>query len=68
MLVATQPADLILGEVPADAGDVLKQLPSLVLPLPRTVAAPDAIQAAAALLQTAQRPLVIIGKGQVHRP
>jgi len=58
------PAKLFPQTIDAEAGS--KSLIKVVDPAPRQIPAPDAVQSALKLLQSAQRPLIILGKGAAY--
>jgi oxalyl-CoA decarboxylase len=55
----------VLGEV-IDAGKAAASLWRVVDPAPRQLPAPEAVDRAVALLASAQRPLVVLGKGAAY--
>ncbi len=58
------PAKLFPQTIDAEAGR--KSLIKVVDPAPRQIPAPDAVQRALELLKSAQRPLIILGKGAAY--
>src|SRR6266568_2338625 len=58
------PAKLFPQTIDAEAGR--KSLIRVVDPAPRQIPAPDAVQRALELLKSAQRPLIILGKGAAY--
>src|SRR5213595_1301098 len=58
------PAKLFPQTINAEAGR--KSLIKVVDPAPRQIPAPDAVQRALELLKSAQRPLIILGKGAAY--
>src|SRR5438309_5061556 len=58
------PAKLFPQTIDAEAGK--KSLIRVVDPAPRQIPAPDAVQRALELLKSAQRPLIILGKGAAY--
>src|SRR5438874_6240287 len=58
------PAKLFAQTMDAEAGR--KSLIKVVDPAPRQIPAPDAVRRALGLLKSAQRPLVILGKGAAY--
>src|ERR687890_1236829 len=58
------PAKLFAQSIDADAAK--KTLIEVVDPAPRQIPAPDAVQRALDLLKSAQRPLIILGKGAAY--
>jgi oxalyl-CoA decarboxylase len=58
------PAKLFAQTMDAEAGR--KSLIKVVDPAPRQIPAPEAVQRALALLKTARRPLILLGKGAAY--
>src|SRR5213082_3302272 len=58
------PAKLFPQAIDADVGK--RSLIQVVDPAPRQIPAPDAVQRALELLKSAQRPLIILGKGAAY--
>ena len=58
------PAKLFPQSVDADAGR--RSLIQVVDPAPRQIPAPDAVERALALLKSARRPLILLGKGAAY--
>ncbi len=58
------PAKLFAQTMPADAGR--KSLIKVVDPAPRQLPAPDSVERAIALLKSAKRPLIVLGKGAAY--
>ena len=58
------PAKLFSQTMPADAGQA--SLIKVVDAAPKQIPAPDAVQRALALLKSARRPLIILGKGAAY--
>jgi oxalyl-CoA decarboxylase len=58
------PAKLFPQTIDAEAGK--RSLIKVVDPAPRQIPAPDAVQRALGLLRSAQRPLIILGKGAAY--
>jgi oxalyl-CoA decarboxylase len=58
------PGKLFAQSLDADAGR--KSLIKVVDPAPRQIPAPDSVQRALALLKSAKRPLIILGKGAAY--
>jgi oxalyl-CoA decarboxylase len=58
------PAEVLSAALDADAG--VKSLARVVDPTPRQIPAPESIKRALDLLASAQRPLIILGKGAAY--
>jgi oxalyl-CoA decarboxylase len=58
------PAEVLSAPLDADAG--VKSLARVVDPTPRQIPAPESIKRALDLLASAQRPLIILGKGAAY--